>query len=263
MRLVSNAVIVLTSREMLIQLITMASTLHQVGLASAASHITPPLPNIPRPQYEFELLQILDILYHTDSLSTYKRVVRALLSSSFSSQDQANSRLVLARMACASLMPEFKLVKRENWSSEEKRERDRGRVRRVRSSGNSSSNGGGGGASSGNGLLEDAIQFGGTSGSGTGAASGASLPSGLTQMTTSYLRQNREQENVLYDLIVTSENGCKPNDIERLTNPDSSNLLVIFDQNSSKAQNNSNKKLPINIDFFKKLIDFNYNYYTV
>lgn len=268
MRLVSNAIIVLTSREMLIQLITMTATLHQAGLAlTTAVHIPPPIQatsyisrGASPHQYEFELLQILDILYHTtDSVSTYKRVVRALLSSS-SSSSSSWSRLILSRMACASVMPEFRLVKRESWSSDEKRSErgDRGRVDRVRSTsakmGNGNANGGGG-------LCEDAIQF--EASSTTNANVNAVVTDFYNSISSILQRFHQQPTTTAHNSDSTAERGgggggvakfeagCKPNDIERLTNPDSSNLLLIFDPNTSNKSSN-NKQFTVNIDFFKR-----------
>lgn len=247
MCLVSNAVIVLTSRELLIELIKMNSSLQQ---ASRVAACIPPSP--PRPatfaHHEFELLQILDVLYHTvDSLATYKTILRSLLLSPPSSSSSRS--MIVSRMACANMMPEFKLVKRESWTSEEKRDRDRGRVHRMRSSGGASNSA----------IVEDAVQFASTNGGGGVAANyGIQL--------TNFLRpQHQPQLVCLTDSLDLPsgggggglETGYKPNDIERLTNPDSSNLLVIFDLNkpSSAPPTNTattNKSLPINVEFFKK-----------
>lgn len=167
-----------------------------------------PPSNIPHPQSEFETLQLLDILFHSDSQSTFKTVVKSLLDTAFSSN---TNRLMVSHLACSSILPEFRLVKRETWSSEEKRERDRGRVKRTRSWTSSSNS------------AEDAVQF---------AAN--PMTSSLTGATTFMKQSNESSEPYLgFDA------GVKPNDIDKLTTADSSNLLLVFDAKSTVNNKNS------------------------
>lgn len=249
-RLISNAVIVLMSREMLVQLIKI-------------SHVTllipPPVTSLPvvssnrrhhhhhhqhqQPQYEFELLQMLDILYHTaENLRTFKSIVRSLLSnrqqsSNCDSRRVGFSRAIVARIACANIMPEFKLIKRESWSSseQEKQQHRVGRVRRVRSSASAS--------------VEEAVQLGNGSGGSTnvgGVVAGGGLSFLKLQPTTS------DEHGGGGDGLVgqeTTTSSFRPSDIEQLTQPDASNLLVIFDLNSNKS---ANTKPSIDIEILKK-----------
>lgn len=255
MRLISNATIVLTSREILIKLIKIAGLLHRRKSSNVVVACLPP-PATPLRQYEFELLQMLDVLYHTTSLSTYKTLVRSLLSSATTTTTTTSvSRLIVARMACLNILPEFKLVKRESWSSEEKHDRDRGRVRRTRWK------------TDGGSAVEEAVQFTSTSTS-TGAGSTAAAASNSigSLVIGLFLKHATDQVDSAgvgaagttgptVTSLATNEIGYKPNDIERLTSPDSSNLLVMFDTLSHPHQpgnKSSSTKPPINIDYFKR-----------
>ncbi len=82
---------------------------------------------------EFELLQLLDILYYTDNSINYKLFIKNLIMSLNLTQQSERSdeaqclsvsqTKVLSRicmMACEFMLPEFKLVRKVNWSSDEK-----------------------------------------------------------------------------------------------------------------------------------------------
>lgn len=207
LRFISSGVIVLSSREMLMQIIKMNSTL------KTSAYLIPP-PTVARFQSEFELLQLLDVMYHTDSLEAYKTVVRGLLIVNATSSH--TSHLIVSRMACASMLPEFRFVKREVWSSEDKREHDKGRIRRAK---------GGDGRNP----TESAVEFG-----------SGPLGSVITS-AQAFLKSNTNVDSG-QDNSHQLDAGCKPNDIEKLTNADQSNLLVVFDLSHTKSTNN--KELP-------------------
>lgn len=84
---------------------------------------------------EFELLQLLDILYYTDNSINYKLFIKNLImtlhcadlkkqenfkSLQVARNSSAQIRILqkIAIMACDFMLPEFKLLKKINWSSE-------------------------------------------------------------------------------------------------------------------------------------------------
>ena len=257
MRLISNAVIVLSSREMLVQLIKISNS---VSILSSRQHQQiiqlPPGQINQAVQREYELLQLLDVLFHTDTLSTYKSiVVKTLLSAASSSENEENNndmKLVMSRMACVHMLPEFKLVKRENWSStsaasssaaDEKRgANDRGRIRRHRPL-----------AALTSGLAENAVQF---ATSSTTAVSNQMSTFSYSQAASAF-KQSADSANDFVASTGDAANGSKPGDIERLTSADSSNLLVVFDLNKTSV--NANKNGSNLIAAFKRFILTLYN----
>lgn len=247
MRLISNAVIVLSSREMLVQLIKICNSLSTLSSRQQQQIIQLPPGQINQAvQREYELLQLLDVLFHTDTLSTYKSiVVKTLLSAASSSENEENNndvKLVMSRMACVHMLPEFKLVKRENWSStsaaDEKRgANDRGRIRRHRPL-----------AALTSGLAENAVQF---ATSSTTAVSNQISTFTYSQAASAF-KQSADSATDFVASTADAANGSKPGDIERLTSADSSNLLVVFDLNKTSV--NANKNGSNLIAAFKRFI---------
>lgn len=202
-RQISNSVIVLTSREMLMQLIHITSTNTKRAKQQQPDQ---QLFHLAYPQSEYDLLQLLDILYYTDTLDKYKALVNALMSSTSWSQSIAR----VARMSCQFMLPEFRLVKRVTWSSEDKREHDVGRIR-TRVNENKT-------------IAEDAVQFG---------SGGSGLASNMAWKTTSSAATNAQ--NLDHLQCVGFGKIALPNDIDKLAISDSSNLFILFDSGQNKA----------------------------
>ena len=132
LKLVSNAAIVLTCRELLILFINWIfkgsdkRTVPDPALKPACTDQVPLILKMSISEIncetEFELLQLLDILYYTDSSVNYKIFIRNLIASlnlgeskgaeedPNGSQAKVLSRIVL--MACDFMLPEYKQIKR-------------------------------------------------------------------------------------------------------------------------------------------------------
>ncbi len=147
-KLVSNATIVLTCRELLILFINWSlrqqqkkasrkvclSNSRDLATTSSGGSSNKKLSIMQiNCETEFELLQLLDILYYTDNSINYKLFIKNLIMSLNLTQQSERSdeaqclsvsqTKVLSRicmMACEFMLPEFKLVRKVNWSSDEK-----------------------------------------------------------------------------------------------------------------------------------------------
>lgn len=130
---VSSALIVLCSRELLILFVNLSNKLNDlnhpkntVSILELNCHT------------EYEFLQLLDILYYSDNLSKYKLFIKNLIQSlsekvkgedeetSIKSETKSKILSKMSLMACDFMIPEFKLIKKVTWSSEDKREYDKG-----------------------------------------------------------------------------------------------------------------------------------------
>jgi len=152
-KLVSNATIVLTCRELLILFINWSlkqqhkktsrqasknmclSSSQDVASTKKSGSSNKKLSIMQiNCETEFELLQLLDILYYTDNSINYKLFIKNLITSLNQAQSEnsdetqlqsfiSSQTKVLIRismMACEFMMPEYKLVRKVNWSSDDK-----------------------------------------------------------------------------------------------------------------------------------------------
>ena len=146
-KLVSNAIIVLTSRELLILFVNWSLNQQKKNEISHGDQIclAKPCPDYIKSEKklsimqincetEFELLQLLDILYYTDNSINYKLFIKNLImtlnSTDLNKQESseclqiaknssAQTRILhrIAIMACDFMLPEFKFLKKINWNS--------------------------------------------------------------------------------------------------------------------------------------------------
>ena len=168
-KLVSNATIVLTCRELLILFINWSLKQQKKSMEVSTKVCLSPISTSnfiqqrPQPhmekklsimqincETEFELLQLLDILYYTDNSINYKLFIKNLIISlnltepkkpqqqqqlsigKLDESDSSDNQLqylsssqtkVLSRismMACEFMLPEYKLLRKINWSSDDK-----------------------------------------------------------------------------------------------------------------------------------------------
>ena len=208
-KLVSNATIVLTCRELLILFINWSLKRQE---RSVRNELKPDkklsIMQI-NCETEFELLQLLDILYYTDNSINYRLFIKNLIvslnlaettkkqsGSSSLTSSQAKILSKISMMACDFMLPEYKLLKKINWSSEDDPDIDSGKLRNklVNES-----------------LYEENINF---------SASNYS---------------NKQTLDIESGLNLT----CKPNDIEKLSTSFDSTLLIVFDTKKS-IQNSNN-----------------------
>jgi hypothetical protein len=152
-KLVSNAATVLSCRELLILFINW--TLKKMENKQKENKNKLLTKNFSIIQLncetEFEFLQLLDVLYYTDDSYKYKLFIKNLIYGLISNDaaqengDTESNSLVPAKsqithlqskilirismMACNFMLPEFKLLKKINWSSEDDQENDAGKLK--------------------------------------------------------------------------------------------------------------------------------------
>ena len=199
-KLVVNSTIVLTARELLILLINW-SLKQQQQQKNDEKKLTIMQINC---ETEFELLQLLDILYYTENSINYRLFIRNLLLSLHSNQksnhESDSDEICLKKnkilnkisvMACHFMLPEYKLLRKVNWNSDDHTDNDSGKLKNKQSN---------------EPIYEENVNF-----------------------TSNNLYAASKQANDI-------ENGLnlasKPNDIEKLSTVDST-LLVIFDTSKS------------------------------
>lgn len=153
---------------------------------------------------EFELLQLLDILYYTDNSTNYKLFIRNLLSSLNDDQLASSRNRILNRislMACHFMLPEFKLLRKINWTTEADLDDDVGKLKSKTSN---------------EPIYEENINF--------------------TQTAVNLFATKQGVE------IETGSNlTSKPNDIEKLSATDST-LFILFDTNKTQMTSGSQAK---------------------
>ncbi|CAF0766591.1 unnamed protein product [Brachionus calyciflorus] len=206
-KIVSNASIVLSCRELLILFVNLFSKLKNNKQKSLASKEEVYTFNELNCRSEFEFIQLLDILYYSENLSKFKVLIKNLIKSFLETENNSALKILnkISLMTCDFMIPEFKLIKKVAWSSEDMRIYDTGRIKNKISSEEISQ--------------EDNFDF----------------------------NSNQMLKN-LNDLEKLSNITAKPNDIEKLSTQDQSNLLIVFDQSQKKNTSftpgilNSNQK---------------------
>ena len=136
-KLVSSAITVLTSRQLVILLINLATKLARRG---GAVDLNMRL----NCQTEFEFLQLADILFYTESLLKYRLFVKNLTANLLRvaalGDEEENAAVVeskarfwtrIGMMACDFMLPEFKLVKRVafTWKNDTARTDENGKLK--------------------------------------------------------------------------------------------------------------------------------------
>ncbi len=195
-KLVSNATIVMTSRELLILFINWSFKHSKQDKKLSIMQINC--------ETEFELLQLLDILYYTDNSVNYRLFVRNVLSSlNIQNENKSNinrSKILnkISLMACHFMLPEYKLMRKINWNSDDHSENDSGKIK------NKTNN---------EPIYEENISF-------------------------------SSMNNFISKQAIDIENGAnltsKPDDIEKLSSTDS-NLFIIFDTNKTSQSSSPTK----------------------
>ena len=117
-RLVTNATLVLTARELLIYFMDWAlkkqNRLENLSISNINCN------------NEFELLQLMDILYYTENAVNYRLFIRSLIASIKKSEKLISK---VSMIACDFMLPEYKLLKKVYWSSEDDHEMDSGKMK--------------------------------------------------------------------------------------------------------------------------------------
>jgi hypothetical protein len=241
-KLVTNAIIVLSSRELLLTFISLLlKRTRRLSLIEHSSSLNSLTREAKLAQLncenEYELLQLFDVLYHTEALS-YRQLLKNLVANFLKGDDdqlqspetnhpdQQKQMSLLSKisiLACEFMFPEFKLLTSTNWYS---RDPDTYRdSHRYRISPSVESH------------HEESISF--------------NTPN--KYLTTS----------IKYGLNLKS----KPNDIEKLVACNDTSLLVVFDKERTSPKeaitvsdtNRNILKLKMN-DFLKPIFDFD-SYY--
>jgi hypothetical protein len=201
-KLVVNSTIVLTARELLILFINW-SLQQQKQLQQQKNEEKKLTIMQINCETEFELLQLLDILYYTENSINYRLFIRNLLFSLHSSTKSnesdtyeiclKNNKILnkISVMACHFMLPEYKLLRKINWNSDDHAENDSGKLKNKQNN---------------EPIYEENINF----------------------TSTNLYAASKQANDIENGLNLAS----KPNDIEKLSTIDST-LLVIFDTSKS------------------------------
>ena len=128
-KIVSHACIVLSSRELLVLLMNLSAKLAKSDLNL-----------VPRKESflelnsysEYDLIQLLDVLYYSESQLNFKNLVKNFIRS-FIDKDNSNKWLKflnkICSMSCEFMAPEFKLLRKVSWSCDDVRYYDEGKLK--------------------------------------------------------------------------------------------------------------------------------------